>query len=163
VQQGALHLIVAYLRDSDKEFWAGFEQITGGEATARGKLLAFFAALQTYAQTPACYGCPFLNVATEYPETAHPGHRVALEHKASVRARFRQLAAEAGAAQPDALAAALHLLMDGAYVAARLYNGGAGNPAAHLADAARQLIDAYAPVVETAGQGSAAPRPRLAG
>ena len=42
-------LIVAYLRDSDAEFWAGFEQITGGEATARGKLLAFFAALQAYA------------------------------------------------------------------------------------------------------------------
>lgn len=138
-------LIVAYLRDSDEEFWAGFEQITAGEATARGKLLAFFAALQAYALTPVCYGCPFLNVATEYPETAHPGHRVALEHKAGVQARFRQLAAEAGAAQPDALAAALHLLMDGAYAAARLYNGGTGNPAAYLADAARQLIDAAVP------------------
>jgi len=138
-------LIVAYLRDSDEEFWTGFEQITAGEATARGKLLAFFAALQAYALTPVCYGCPFLNVATEYPETAHPGHRVALEHKAGVQARFRQLAAEAGAAQPDALAAALHLLMDGAYAAARLYNGGTGNPAAYLADAARQLIDAAVP------------------
>ena len=139
-------LIVAYLRDSDEEFWAGFEQITGGEMTARAKLLAFFAALQAYALTPACYGCPFLNVATEYPETDHPGHVVALEHKAGVRARFRQLAAEAGATQPEALAAALHLLMDGAYAAARLYNGGAGNPAEHLAEAAQRLIDAYGPV-----------------
>ena len=84
-------------------------------------------------------------MATEYPETDHPGHRVALEHKAGVRARFRQLATEAGATQPEALAAALHLLMDGAYAAARLYNGGAGNPAEHLADAARSLIDAYCP------------------
>ena len=39
-------LIVAYLRDSDEEFWAGFEQITAGATTARDKLLAFFAALQ---------------------------------------------------------------------------------------------------------------------
>lgn len=148
-------LIVAYLRDSDEEFWAGFAQITAGEATARGKLLAFFTALRGYALTPACYGCPFLNVATEYPETAYPGHQVALEHKAGVRARFRQLATEAGAAQPDALAAALHLLMDGAYAAARLYNGGAGNPAAHLADAARQLIDAYCPPGGPNGQGPA--------
>ena len=138
-------LIVAYLRDSDEEFWAAFEQITAGETTARGKLLAFFTALQEYALTPACYGCPFLNVATEYPETDYPGHRVALEHKAGVQARFRQLSEEAGAAQADALAAALHLLMDGAYAAARMYNGGAGNPAAYLADAARQLIDAYCP------------------
>ena len=145
-------LIVAYLRDSDEEFWAGFQQITGGEATARGKLLAFFAALQAYAQTPACYGCPFLNVATEYPETDHPGHVVALEHKAGVRARFRQLAAEAGATQPEALAAALHLLMDGAYAAARLYNGGAGNPAEHLADAARLLIDANCPATPDDGR-----------
>ena len=139
-------LIVAYLRDSDEEFWAGFEQITGGEMTARAKLLAFFAALQAYALTPACYGCPFLNVATEYPETDHPGHVVALEHKAGVRARFRQLAAEAGATQPEALAAALHLLRDGAYAAARLYNAGAGTPAEHLAEAAQRLIDAYGPV-----------------
>ena len=140
-------LIVAYLRDSDEEFWAGFEQITGGEVTARGKLLAFFAALQAYALTPVCYGCPFLNVAIEYPETDHPGHQVALEHKTGVRAHFQQLAAEAGAAQPDALAAALHLLMDGPYTAPRLYSGGARNPAAYLADAAQQLIDAYAPPV----------------
>ena len=138
-------LIVAYLRDSDEEFWAGFEQITAGATTARDKLLAFFAALQEYALTPACYGCPFLNVATEYPETYHPCHHGALEHKAGVRARFRQLATEAGATQPEALATALHLLMDGAYAAARLYNGGAGNPAEHLADAARSLIDAYCP------------------
>jgi hypothetical protein len=82
-------------------------------------------------------------VATEYPEPDHPGHRVALEHKASVRARFRQLAAEAGATQPDALAAALQLLMDGAYVAARLYNGAADNPAAHLVEAARALVAAH--------------------
>ena len=27
-------LIVAYLRDSDEEFWAGFEQITAGATTA---------------------------------------------------------------------------------------------------------------------------------
>lgn len=153
-------LIVAYLRDSDEEFWAGFEQITGGQATARGKLLAFFAALQAYTLTPACYGCPFLNVATEYPETDYPGHRVALEHKASVRARFRQLAEEAGAAQPEALAAALNLLMDGAYAAARMYNGGAGNPAAHLAGAARQLIDAACPPV---AEQADAPRQRSAG
>ena len=49
------------------------------------KLLAFFESLQDYVSTPACYGCPFLNVATEYPETDYPGHQVAMEHKQSVR------------------------------------------------------------------------------
>ena len=132
-------LIMAYLRDSDELFWSNFEQITKDAPNARGKLMAFFQALQDYVQTPACYGCPFLNVATEYPETDYPGHQVALEHKQSVRARFRQLAKEAGAEKPDVLADQLFLLMDGAYMASRMF--GTKNPAEHLADAARALID----------------------
>jgi AcrR family transcriptional regulator len=132
-------LIVAYLKDSDELFWSNFEQITKDVATAREKLLAFFQALQDYVQTPACYGCPFLNVATEYPETDYPGHQVALEHKRSVRARFRHMAEEAGAKKPEVLADQLFLLMDGAYMASRMF--GAKNPAAHLAEAARTLID----------------------
>jgi len=132
-------LIVAYLEDSNELFWNNFEQITKDAPTAREKLLAFFQALQNYVKTPACYGCPFLNAATEYPETDYPGHQVALEHKQSVRVRFRQLAKEAGAAKPDALADQLFLLMDGAYMASRMF--GAKNPAAQVAEAARILID----------------------
>ncbi|HNQ95342.1 MAG TPA: TetR/AcrR family transcriptional regulator [Anaerolineales bacterium] len=133
-------LIVAYLKDSNDLFWSNFEQITKDAPTAREKLLAFFESLQEYVKTPACYGCPFLNVATEFPETDYPGHQVALEHKQSVRARFRQLAKEAGARKPDVLADQLFFLMDGAYMASRMF--GAKNPAAHLASAARVLVDA---------------------
>ena len=133
-------LIVAYLKDSDELFWNGFEQITKDAPTARGKLLAFFESLQEYVNTPACYGCPFLNVATEYPEADHPGHQIALEHKQSVRAKFRALAKEAGALEPNVLADQLFLLMDGAYMASRMF--GAKNPASHLASAAKTLIDA---------------------
>ena len=132
-------LIVAYLKDSDELFWNNFEQVTKDAPTPREKLLAFFQSLQDYVKTPACYGCPFLNVATEYPETDHPGHQVALEHKQAVRARFRQLAKEAGAKKPDILANQLFLLMDGAYMASRMF--GTKNPAAHLAEAAQTLID----------------------
>jgi hypothetical protein len=78
-------------------------------------------------------------VATEYPETDYPGHQVALEHKQTVRARFRQLAKEAGAKRPAVLADQLFLLMDGAYLAARMF--GTKNPATHLAEGARMLID----------------------
>ena len=133
-------LIVAYLKDSNEIFWRNFEEITKHATTPREKLLAFFGSLQDYTSTPTCYGCPFLNVATEYPETDYPGHQVALEHKQSVRARFRQLAAEAGARTPEVLADQLFLLMDGAYMAARMF--GMKNPGAHLASAARILIEA---------------------
>ena len=114
-------LIYAYLKDSNNEFWANFEQITQDAPTPRLKLLAFFQALQEYVLSPACYGCPFLNVATEYPDAAYPGHSVALEHKKSVLARFTQLAEEAGAQRPEALAKTLILLMDGAYMSARMF------------------------------------------
>jgi len=136
-------LIVAYLRDSDVQFWRGFEAITAAATAPREKLLAFFTSLQEYAQSPACYGCPFLNVATEYPEVDYAGHAIAVAHKTAVRARFLELALGAGAGQPEALADGLVLLMDGAYMAARLFAAGPGNPAAHLADSARALIDAH--------------------
>lgn len=132
-------LIVAYLKDSDELFWNSFEQITKDAPTAREKLLAFFEGLQDYVTTPECCGCPFLNVATEYPETDYAGHQVAIEHKQSVRTRFRQLTKEAGAKKPDILADQLFLLMDGAYMASRMF--GAKNPAVHLAEAARILVD----------------------
>ena len=133
-------LIVAYLKNSNETFWENFEQVTKEANAPRDKLLAFFESLQDYVKTPVCYGCPFLNVATEYPETDYPGHQVALEHKQSVRARFRGLAKEAGAREPDVLADQLFLLMDGAYMASRMF--GAKNPASQLASAAKILIDA---------------------
>lgn len=133
-------LIVAYLKDSDEVFWRNFEEITKDAPTARERLLAFFTSLQEYVLSPASYGCPFLNVATEYPETDYPGHQVAIEHKHSVRQRFGQLAEEAGAEEPEALADQLFLLMDGAYMASRMF--GAKNPAVHLAKAAQVLIEA---------------------
>ena len=133
-------LIVAYLQDSNEVFWENFEQITKDAPTPREKLLAFFESLQGYVSSPACHGCPFINVATEYPERDHPGHKVGLEHKQSVRARFHELAQQAGARQPEVLADQLSLLMDGAYVASRMF--GTRNPASHLASAAKVLIDA---------------------
>lgn len=132
-------MIAAYLKDSNEVFWNNFEQITKDAPAPREKLLTFFQTLQDYVKTPACYGCPFLNVATEYPESNYPGHQVALEHKQSVRARFRQLAKEAGATKPEVLADQLFLLMDGAYMASRMF--GTKNPAAQVAEAARVLID----------------------
>lgn len=139
-------LIVAYLKDSDDFFWKGFDEITRGAGAPRDKLLAFFVSLQDYVTSPACYGCPFLNVATEFPQPDHPGHQISLEHKQTVRSRFQQLAEEAGARQPEVLADGLFLLMDGAYMAARMFGVSPDNPASHVAEAARQLLDAHCEV-----------------
>lgn len=135
-------LIVAFLHQSNKDFWDYFEQATQDADSARDKLLAFFTALQGYVTSPGCHGCPFINAAAEFPEMDYAGHQVALEHKQAVRVRFNNLAKESGVRQPEALANALHLLMDGAYMAARMYGASPENPAVGVAEAARQLIDA---------------------
>jgi AcrR family transcriptional regulator len=134
-------LIVAYLKESNEKFWDWFNQATAQSAgQPRNQLLAFFRALEKLAVKPMCYGCPFLNAAVDFPERDHPGHQVALEHKQAVRARFRELAKQAGARSPEALADQLLLLMDGAFMAVRMF--GVRNPAAGVTQAAEALIEA---------------------
>jgi len=137
-------LIVAYLEDSNARFWAWFEAATVDAHTPADKLLAYFRALETLVTTPVCHGCPFLNAVVDFPDLGHPGRRVAVAHKQAVRERFRTLAADAGAADPDRLADHLLLLMDGAFMAVRTF--GVDNPAAHVAEAARTLLRAQGAV-----------------
>jgi len=60
--------------------------------------------------------------------------------KLGVLEHFRNLAREAGLHDPGGLAAQLLLLMDGAWVAARMF--GQNSHPGSVADAARALIDA---------------------
>jgi AcrR family transcriptional regulator len=132
-------LIAAYLKDSNEKFLAWFDESTSQPADQpRAQLIAFFQALEKLVTTPKCHGCPFLNAVVDFPERNHPGHQVALEHKQTVRVRFRELAQQAGAPAPEVLADQLLLLMDGAFMAVRMF--GVDNPAAHVATAAEALI-----------------------
>lgn len=131
-------LIAAYLEGVNRQFWEWFDESTAGSLTARERLLAFFHALEKLAGSPTCYGCPFLNAAVDFPDSSHPGHRIALEHKKAVRQRLRDLAGEAGAEAPELLGDQLFLLMDGAFMAVRLF--GPDNPACKVAAAAEGLL-----------------------
>ncbi|MCB9455806.1 MAG: TetR/AcrR family transcriptional regulator [Anaerolineaceae bacterium] len=134
-------LIVAYLQDTNEKFWTWFDESTAQPPDQpRIQLIAFFKALEKLVTSPQCYGCPFLNAVVDFPEDSHPGHQVALEHKQAVRSRFRELAHQAGAHTPDVLADQLLLLMDGAFMAVRMY--GIDNPAGHVSGAAETLIAA---------------------
>lgn len=132
-------LIVAYLNSANAQFWDWFERVTTSAPTAREKILAFFEALAGQAAQPTCHGCPFLNVIVDFPAPDYPGHALALAHKQAVRERFRDLAAQAGQPDPQATADGLFLLMDGAYMAIRLY--GSGGPALGVRQAAQALLE----------------------
>jgi AcrR family transcriptional regulator len=135
-------LIAAYLERSNAEFMAWLDVAIAVVDEPRAGLVAAFDAVGKLATSARCLGCTFQGAASEFPEMDHPGHRVALDHKRAVRNRFAELARDAGLRDPDGLAAQLLLLMDGSWVAARMF--GPDNHAKSVGEAARALIDAHA-------------------
>jgi AcrR family transcriptional regulator len=138
-------LVLAYL-DRVDEIWRG--QLAAAAAAAgddpRDRLVGMFDALRTACRTDGYRGCAFINTAAE----AAPGsdvHARTVAHKAAVRAWVRDLAAQAGAAHPDALAGILVLLLDGGLAAGVLD----GDPAA--GDAAKAAATV---VVDASGAGA---------
>jgi AcrR family transcriptional regulator len=139
-------LIAAYLERANERFWSWLEGEMAQAPDARGKLLRAFRALGRQVTSPSCRGCGFQGAAAEFPEAAHPAHKVALAHKHQVLERFSALGREAKLRSPEGLAEQLLLLMDGAWVAARMF--GPKNPAARVAEAAQALIDAHSVLVQ---------------
>lgn len=135
-------LIAGYLERSNAEFMAWLDGEIATVGDPRVKLVAAFDSVGKLATSAQCLGCTFQGAASEFPELDHPGHRVALAHKRAVLERFAGLARDADLRDPDSLAAQLLLLMDGAWVAARMF--GPDNHAGSVAEAAQALIDAHA-------------------
>ena len=133
-------LVIAYL-DKVDGIWTG-QLRAAAEAAGPGpadQLVGLFDALGTACRRGGYRGCAFINAAAEaMPGT--PVHDRTVAHKQAVLAWVRDLAALAGAADPDALARALTLLLDGGLADGAL----AANPEAAAAakDTARQLVAA---------------------
>jgi AcrR family transcriptional regulator len=135
-------LIAAWLERVDTQFWQSFERWAGPETLPpRDRLLGVFKGLERLVGSPSCLGCPFLLAASEFPERGTRAHDVARRHKARLRERLRAMAAQAGAADGDALGDQLLLLMDGAFMTARLF-GSEDAPSLRVAGAAKALIGA---------------------
>jgi len=65
---------------------------------------------------PAYRGCPFLNLATEFPDPDHPGRLIARANKEEMRARLAAIVAQLGVSDPDRVASGMAMLMNGAMV-----------------------------------------------
>jgi hypothetical protein len=85
-------------------------------------------------------GCPFLNMAIEFPEQGLPGRAVARKNKSELQRRFLALAKAAMAKSPKSLADQLVLLVDGAFANSQVL--GKKGPARVLVDAGEALIAA---------------------
>jgi AcrR family transcriptional regulator len=113
-------LIAAYL-DRVDGIWTG--QLRDAAAAAgpapADQLIGLFDALRTACRRDGYRGCAFINAAAEAaPDT--PAHDRTIAHKQRVLAWLRDLAEEAGAENPERLARALALLLDGALASGAL-------------------------------------------
>ena len=135
-------LVVAYLEINDRHYWRLFDEVVARSPNdPNQQLLAIFSWLDELIASPECYGCPFLMVASEFPEIDYPGHQVAIAHKQKLRDRIRELAELAGIELAAELSATLSLLIDGAYAQRRLL--GTHENGVTLKKAAKIAIDAY--------------------
>jgi AcrR family transcriptional regulator len=107
--------------------------------TPRDKLLGVFDVLAQVTSSPTFRGCAFYNASAESsgPSVAEA---VSARSRAWARALFTDLAREAGARDPEVLAAQLVVVYDGASVGGRMDRGAgaaatAGGIAATLLDA----------------------------
>ena len=117
-------LVAAYLEDSDRRWRAFLEEKLSGYEDSRDRLLAVCDAYREYFTAREVRGCAFVNCAAEFPDPGHPARRVIARHKAGVRERIRELAAEAGAEDPATLAERLFVVLEGAYVTGALEGDG---------------------------------------
>ncbi|MEI7554937.1 TetR/AcrR family transcriptional regulator [Candidatus Chlorohelix sp.] len=137
-------LIVAYLERSNLSFWDWFKQaIAPAGDDSHRQLYALFEGVAALCASPQCLGCTFQHAAADFPSLDHPGHRLALDHKRQALERLREMAANAGAPDPVALAEQLLLLMDGAFVASRMF--GKDSHARQVTQAAALLLDTQLP------------------
>jgi AcrR family transcriptional regulator len=107
--------------------------------TARDKLLGIFDVLAQVTSSPTFRGCAFYNASAESsgPSVAE---EVAASTRVWTRTLFTDLAREAGARDPEVLAAQLVILYDGVSVGGRMDHGAAA--AATARGIASVLLDA---------------------
>jgi AcrR family transcriptional regulator len=133
-------LVLAYL-DKVDGVWTG-QLRDAAEAAGpdpADQLVGLFDALGTACRRDGYRGCAFINAAAEaMPGT--PVHDRTVAHKKAVLAWLRDLAAQAGAADPESLARSLTLLLDGGLADGAL----AADPAAAAAakQTAQHLVSA---------------------
>ena len=97
-----------------------------------------FDLLQEWFAAPDYRGCPLVAATFELGGQLNAARPYARAHHDAVRAYFRDRLAEAGVEQPDELAVQLHLLLEGASVAALIQQG--DEAAAAARSAAERLL-----------------------
>ncbi len=111
-------LVVAAIQQRDEwemQAWTSAVRAAAGD-DPKEQLVAFFDVLDVWFNAPEFRGCQFINAAAEFPNPNDPVHAVAAEHKRKNRDFFRDLAAAAGAEDPESFADRYTALVEGTLV-----------------------------------------------
>lgn len=105
------------------------------ELPPREALLAIFDVLDKWYRSPGYTGCPVVKAVLDSGPGNDPVHAGGLRYFASVRGYLRQLAAQAGIRDPEALARQWHILIWGSIIGAYAKDRDAARRAKELAAA----------------------------
>ncbi|MDH6625978.1 AcrR family transcriptional regulator [Streptomyces sp. LBL] len=139
-------LVTAYLRERHAAMREHFQRAVARHRTPRARVLAPFDVQAEFAADSTYRGCAFARAAAE--SHAAGVDSAASDYRQWIRRTFAELAAEAGAVDPETLATQLHALWDGSAQSLQMDR----NPAVVQAtrDAAAALLDAALPVTRKA-------------
>jgi AcrR family transcriptional regulator len=134
-------LIAAFAEEQNRRFWQWWDETTTRHiGVPRQQIEALFEGIAEQIANPQFRGCPFINLATEFPDRQHPGTAIACTNKREVCKRLRVLTRALGARNPRRLSDQLALLIDGAY--GHAVTLGAAGLRRDLIGLAKLLIDA---------------------
>jgi AcrR family transcriptional regulator len=122
-------LVLAYLDKRDQALWTYLSHPEPAQ-DLREALHKF----ERYANKTEVIGCPFLRIASEYPDTAHPFHRRAIEHQDKILDYLMNLL-KPFAIDRKAAAAAILSVIDGALSTRMLYGTSKNIPLVSSAEA----------------------------
>jgi len=113
-------LVLAFLQERERRWtneWLRAEVEQRG-ATGAQRMLAIFDVFGEWFRVEDFEGCSFINVLLEFDDRANRMRQASVEHLGNIRSFLQELATEAGAVDPAALAHQWHILMKGSIVAA---------------------------------------------
>jgi AcrR family transcriptional regulator len=113
------NLVQAYLESRHQATVHRLRRSVESHSDPRQRLLAVFDAQAEMFAEPGFHGCAFITASAEAPDGGLI-ENAANDYRAEIRSLLTELAADAGASDPAALGQQLHLLYDGAGLAARM-------------------------------------------
>jgi AcrR family transcriptional regulator len=127
-------LVLAFLERREAVWTEGWlaAEVRRRSRDPRRRLLTIFDVFDGWFRSPEFEGCSFINVMLEYPDPDHVLHRAAAAHLERIRGFLRELATEAGIADPNGFARQWHILMKGAIIAAGEGDRDAARRAQHI-------------------------------